>query len=66
MLAHRRRQWANFNPSSANPDRIHYLHCLSAHYYQLSIMSKLKRHINQQDFKIYDLHFVKSEYFSRT
>ena len=29
-------------------------------------MLKIKRNINQQYFKIVDLHFVKSEYFSLT
>ena len=29
--------------------------------YQLSNMLKIKRDINEQDFKIVDLHFVKSE-----
>ena len=29
-------------------------------------MVKIKRWINQQDLKIVDIHFVKSEYFSLT
>ena len=34
--------------------------------YQLSNMLKIKHDINQQDFKIADLHFVKFEKFSPT
>ena len=42
-----------------------FFHILLEHfkYHQLLNMLRIKRDINQEDFKIIDLHFVKSEYF---
>ena len=53
-----------YNPLTTGPNFILFFNW---HFkYQFLKMLKIKRDINQQDFKIVDLHFVKFEYFSLT
>ena len=49
------------NTLTAGPDYIRFFRCFYQHNNTSFKMLKVKRDINQQDFKIVDLHFVKSE-----